>query len=92
VEVLVLDEVDQLLDGGFQKDIERIVACLPPQRQTLAFSATVPARVQAVLGLALQANHATVDVTGSAAEGTNDSHAAIDQVLCSWGGGGGRET
>ena len=30
VEVLVLDEVDQLLDGGFQKDLERIVACLSP--------------------------------------------------------------
>ncbi|KAJ1636592.1 hypothetical protein T492DRAFT_375206 [Pavlovales sp. CCMP2436] len=30
VETLVLDEVDQLLDGGFQRDIERIISALRP--------------------------------------------------------------
>lgn len=45
VKVLVLDEADQLLGMGFQKDIEKIVASVPKQRQTLLFSATVPKEV-----------------------------------------------
>lgn len=45
VKVLVLDEADHLLDMGFRKDIERIVAAVPKQRQTLLFSATVPDEV-----------------------------------------------
>jgi superfamily II DNA/RNA helicase len=48
VEVLVLDEADKMLDMGFIADIRRIVAKLPKQRQTLLFSATMPAAIAAL--------------------------------------------
>lgn len=43
--MLVLDEADRLLDMGFIRDVRRIVQATPEQRQTLLFSATMPAAV-----------------------------------------------
>lgn len=40
VEYLVLDEADRMLDMGFQRDLNRILALLPTRRQNLLFSAT----------------------------------------------------
>jgi ATP-dependent RNA helicase RhlE len=46
IEILVLDECDRMLDMGFIRDIRKILAILPPSRQTLMFSATFSKAIQ----------------------------------------------
>ena len=46
VEIFVLDEADRMLDMGFVHDVKRVLACLPGQKQTLLFSATMPREIE----------------------------------------------
>ncbi len=46
LEIFVLDEADRMLDMGFVHDVKRIIKLLPPKRQTLFFSATMPTEIQ----------------------------------------------
>ncbi len=48
IEVLVLDEADRMLDMGFIKDVRRIVAALPTERQTMLFSATISPEIKSL--------------------------------------------
>ncbi len=45
IEIFVLDEADRMLDMGFIHDIKRILPMLPTRRQSLFFSATMPAEI-----------------------------------------------
>lgn len=46
VSYFILDEADRMLDMGFYDDIMQIVKFLPKERQTIMFSATMPAKIQ----------------------------------------------
>lgn len=61
IETVVLDEADRLCDMGFLPDIRRILMHLPVKRQTLLFSATMPADIRALAANILK-NPSTVQI------------------------------
>ena len=54
IEIFVLDEADRMLDMGFIHDVKKIVSKLPAKRQTLFFSATMPAEIEKLANAILQ--------------------------------------
>jgi ATP-dependent RNA helicase RhlE len=62
VKILILDEADRMLDMGFINDVKKIIARTPSSRQTLLFSATMPADIAALSNTILK-NPAKVEIT-----------------------------
>ncbi|KAI6707229.1 hypothetical protein NL676_010191 [Syzygium grande] len=76
LKMLIIDEADHLLDLGFRKDMEKIVDCLPRQRQSLLFSATMPKEVRRISQLVLKREHSFIDTVGV---GCVETHAQVKQ-------------
>ncbi len=74
IEIFVLDEADRMLDMGFVHDVKRIITKIPSKRQTLFFSATMPAEIQS-LANSILTHPKKVEVTpvSSTAETINQS-------------------
>jgi ATP-dependent RNA helicase RhlE len=74
LEIVVLDEADRMLDMGFLPDIRRVLRHLPPRRQTLFFSATMPPPIVALAREMLR-EPATVNLERKAAPAVGIRHA-----------------
>merc|ERR1711933_438354 len=79
VRYVVLDEADRMLEMGFEKDIAKILAQVPAERQTLLFTATWPRAVQRIAAKYLRTGAKHVRVGGDG----KDEHELVANVAIS---------
>src|SRR6202789_4497630 len=70
IKIFVIDEADRMLDMGFIPDVEKIASKLPPMKQTLFFSATMPPEIRKLADRFLK-NPKTVSVSAPATTAEN---------------------
>jgi superfamily II DNA/RNA helicase len=73
IKILVIDEADRMMDMGFIPDLEKIVSILPPIRQTLFFSATMPPEIKRLADKFLS-NPKVITVSAPASTSANVEH------------------
>jgi ATP-dependent RNA helicase RhlE len=85
VQVLVLDEADRMMDMGFWPDVQTILAALPPDRQTLLFSATLPGEIlRMATGLLHEPRFVQVGERGAAKTITHEMHEVHGSEKIAW--------
>lgn len=72
LQILVIDEVDRILEIGFEEDMKQIIRLLPKRRQTMLFSATQSEKTEALSKLALKKEPIYVGVDDHKEEATVD--------------------
>ncbi|MBN2530694.1 MAG: DEAD/DEAH box helicase [Deltaproteobacteria bacterium] len=70
---VILDEADEMLSMGFERELQDIMDALPDERQTLLFSATIPDDIRRLAGRYMS-DFITISVSGDAVGATEVSH------------------
>ena len=79
IQILVLDEADRMLDMGFIHDVKKILKWLPPKKQTMLFSATMPPEIaELVDSLLKQPARVAVNPVSSPVEAIRQSIYFVD--------------